>query len=66
MYITCNGKQQLIDNTTTLYDLLRDLDLSPATIVVEINKKIIDRDQYETLPLSEDDQVELIRFVGGG
>lgn len=66
MYITCNGKQQLIDNTTTLYNLLRELNLAPDTVVAEINNKIIDRDQYETLRLKEDDQVELIRFVGGG
>lgn len=66
MHITCNGKQQLIDNSTTLYDLLRELNLAPDTIVAEINNKIIDRDQYDTMRLTEDDKVELIRFVGGG
>jgi len=66
MHIICNGKQHPINDTTTLHDLLRELNLAPDTVVAEINKKIIDRDQYEILRLSEDDQVELIRFVGGG
>jgi len=66
MHITCNGKQQPISDTTTLHDLLCELNLAPDTVVAEINKKIIDHDQYETLCLSNGDQVELIRFVGGG
>lgn len=66
MYINCNGRQQPISDTTTLQDLLRELDLAPDNVVAEINTKIIDRDQYETLRLSDGDQVELIRFVGGG
>jgi len=64
--IICNGRQQVIDQGTTLADLLADLQLPADSVVAEINKKIIDRDQYETLKLSQGDQVELIRFVGGG
>ncbi len=67
MQITCNGKQQPIDNdTTTLLELLQALKLAPDTVVAEINNTIIDRDQYATLCLTDGDQVELIRFVGGG
>lgn len=66
MQIICNGRQQVIDQGTTLADLLADLQLPADSVVAEINKKIIDRDQYETLKLSQGDQVELIRFVGGG
>jgi thiamine biosynthesis protein ThiS len=66
MQILCNGRQHDIDEGSTLGNLLEDLNLSPDTVVAEINKKVIDRDQYEALILSEGDQVELIRFVGGG
>lgn len=64
--ILCNGRQQDIDQGTTLADLLADLELPADSVVAEINQKIIDRDQYETLKLTQGDQVELIRFVGGG
>jgi sulfur carrier protein len=66
MHIICNGKQRPINNTTTLDSLLRELHLAPDTVVAEVNKKIIDHDQYDTLSLADGDQVELIRFVGGG
>ncbi len=66
MHIVCNGRQQEIDQGKTLGGLLEDLGLPADSVVAEINKKIIDRDQYETLKLTQGDQVELIRFVEGG
>jgi sulfur carrier protein len=66
MQILCNGRQQDVDQGTTLGELLAELNLAADTVVAEINKKIIDRDQYKTLKLHQGDQVELIRFVGGG
>ncbi len=66
MQILCNGRQQHVDQGTTLADLLAELQLPADSVVAEINKKIINRDQYETLKLTQGDQVELIRFVGGG
>ena len=45
--------------------LLVDLELNPATVVVECDSKIILRDDYETI-LQDGSVVELIKFVGGG
>jgi len=64
--IQCNGRQQTLAKDTTLAQLLDELGLAADSVVAEINKQIIDRDQYATLKLSSGDQVELIRFVGGG
>jgi len=64
--IQCNGRQQTLARDTTLAQLLDELGLAADSVVAEINKQIIDRDQYATLKLSSGDQVELIRFVGGG
>ncbi len=50
----------------SLASMLDSLNLPADSVVAEINMKIIDRDQYETTRLSDGDQVELIRFVGGG
>ncbi|HHD56412.1 MAG TPA: sulfur carrier protein ThiS [Desulfobulbaceae bacterium] len=64
--IQCNGRQQTLADGATLAQLLDELGLPADSVVAEINKQIIDRDQYATLKLSSGDQVELIRFVGGG
>ncbi len=66
LQIVCNGQPQEIAPGTTLARLLEDLTLPADSVVAEINKQIIDRDQYATLKLAQGDQVELIRFVGGG
>ena len=50
----------------SLEDLFEELDLPPDSVVTEINKKIIQPDQYAQLQLKDGDHVELIRFVGGG
>jgi len=66
LHILCNGNSHPIAEGTHLESLLRSLDLSPDSVVAEINKKIIQPDQYDQLLLNDGDQVELIRFVGGG
>jgi len=66
MQILCNGQLRDINEQSTLALLLAELDLPADSVVAEINKKIIDRDQYAAQRLHAGDQVELIRFVGGG
>ncbi|WP_457573562.1 sulfur carrier protein ThiS [Desulfolithobacter sp.] len=66
MHIICNGQQREIKGETTLSSLLDSLQLRPEAVVAEVNKNIIDPDQYDTLLLQDGDTVELIRFVGGG
>ena len=66
MQILCNGQLRDINKQCTLALLLADLNLPADSVVAEINKKIIDRDQYAATRLQEGDKVELIRFVGGG
>jgi sulfur carrier protein len=66
MQISCNGQQREVEADMSLASMLDRLNLPADSVVAEINMKIIDRDQYETTRLQEGDQVELIRFVGGG
>ncbi|MBU0682349.1 MAG: sulfur carrier protein ThiS [Proteobacteria bacterium] len=66
MKIICNGKEQEVAAGCTLLHLLADLQLDPDTVVVECDKKIISRADYEGLVLTAGQDLELIRFVGGG
>jgi thiamine biosynthesis protein ThiS len=66
MKITCNGETKKITPNTTLVSFIRNLDLNPDTVVAECDGKIVHRDEYDTLILSEGCVLELIRFVGGG
>jgi thiamine biosynthesis protein ThiS len=66
MQISCNGQQREVEADMSLASMLDSLSLPADSVVAEINMEIIDRDQYETTRLQDGDQVELIRFVGGG
>ncbi len=65
MKIFINGKQRDTD-TTTLLDLLHEMEINPQLVMVEVNEDIIERGRYGRLILGENDRIELIRFIGGG
>jgi thiamine biosynthesis protein ThiS len=46
--------------------LLESLDLHPGLVVVERNKEILDREEYENVRVEAGDMLELVHFVGGG
>jgi sulfur carrier protein len=66
MKITINGETKEITPNTTLFTFIKDMDLNPDTVVAECDGRIIKRDEYDTLVLSDGNVLELIRFVGGG
>ena len=50
----------------TLIELLKQLDINQATVVAEINGKIIAREDFSKTQVSPGQRIELVRFVGGG
>ncbi|MHC4497420.1 MAG: sulfur carrier protein ThiS [Planctomycetota bacterium] len=50
----------------TLSELLERLDINQATVVAEVDGKIIERKNFAQTQLSNGQAVELVRFVGGG
>ena len=50
----------------TVSELLSHLKVDEATVVAEIDGKIIERKNFSATKLSDGQKIELIRFVGGG
>ena len=50
----------------TLSELLDLLNINQATVVAEVNEQIIKRAEFSKTPLVSGQQIELVRFVGGG
>lgn len=61
-----NGTEFEFKSNTNISNLLDILGIEKDRVVVEINLKIIENEQYDTYVLKEDDFIEIIRFVGGG
>ena len=50
----------------TLSRLLDKLGINHATVVAEIDGRIIERERFGETKLAEGASIELVRFVGGG
>ena len=61
-----NGKTVDLKEDTSVEQLLKDYDLNPQKVVVEVNMEILDDEVYSTYLLKNEDTVEVISFVGGG
>ena len=61
-----NGKDEKTSKDTSLLELIRFKKLDPEKIVVEKNLCIIDKDNLSKEKILENDEIEIIRFVGGG
>jgi sulfur carrier protein len=50
----------------TLTALLDVLGVGPATVVAEVDGRIVRRDEFDRTELQDGQQIELIRLMGGG
>lgn len=60
-----NGKPRLAADAQSVRALLDELKLSPDRVAIELNRKLLRSDKYDT-PLQEGDELEIVTFVGGG
>jgi thiamine biosynthesis protein ThiS len=66
MRLTVNGELFETSKPATITELLRELQIEPGKVAVEVNLSIIRKADYATFKLHEGDKVEVVKFVGGG
>ena len=64
--VRLNGKDRDITFGHTVQSLLEAIEINPLAVVVELNRKILDRDRYSDFDIREGDTIEVVHFVGGG
>ncbi|HEV2014300.1 MAG TPA: sulfur carrier protein ThiS [Candidatus Dormibacteraeota bacterium] len=64
--VTLNGKPRQVPEGLSLLELLKQLDVQPSRVVVEHNREIRRRDDFEKTQVHAGDELELVYFVGGG
>jgi thiamine biosynthesis protein ThiS len=64
--VTINGNLRQLTATTTVGQLLLELKLTEERIAVEWNQTIVPADEWSTVTLQDGDELEIVRFVGGG
>jgi len=63
--MTVNGKKVEHEPITLLAYLERE-GYSPSCLVVERNMEIITRECFGEIVMAEDDEINILRFMGGG
>ena len=67
MQVEINGETRELNlSQIVLAELVRELSLAPQRIAVEVNKRIVRRDEWEKTPINDGDRIEIVHFVGGG
>ena len=65
MTITVNGQPREVAEALTVAALIADHKLTPDKVAIELNRRLLKREKYDT-PLKNGDTVEIVTFVGGG
>jgi thiamine biosynthesis protein ThiS len=66
MKVTVNGKEREFEDSTTLSEMLKRLNLDVTGMIIEKNLEVMSRSEYDSAILKDGDKVELIRLVAGG
>ena len=68
---TINGKSQRVDefedqDSVSISKLLIHLKINPETVAVEVDRQVIDRENWDMFLIDSKNQIEIMKFVGGG
>lgn len=67
MEIFLNGKKKLLDKKIIfIEDLINAFFKERKGVIIEVNGKLIGKDDKGKVKLNEGDRVEIIQFMGGG
>lgn len=66
MKVKLNGNISEFQDVTTVAGLLKELEIEPARVAVEVNLEIVKKQDYHSYILKDGDSVEIVNFVGGG
>jgi sulfur carrier protein len=67
MKIRVNGKDEVLsEKAITLEELVIKKGLVPQTVVIEHNREVTFREKWPLVNVQDNDQIEIVRLVGGG
>jgi sulfur carrier protein len=65
MTVKVNGEARDLPDGETLRALVARYTLTPEKVALELNRRLVRAEKYDTV-LNEGDEVEIVTFVGGG
>ncbi len=66
MQIKVNGETRELPENSSVKALAEVLALNETQIAIERNREIVPRSRWDEVVLSDEDEIEIVRFIGGG
>ena len=64
--VKVNGEDKLIPQNISILSLLELFKINKDRVVIELNKIILKKSNFEATILSGNEEIEIVTFVGGG
>jgi len=64
--IRLNGRYIKIGEKYSIYQLLIKKKIPKKMVAIELNKKIVNKNNFKKIKLKENDVLEIVHFIGGG
>lgn len=64
--VAINGEIRSIPHGQTILRLLEWLELDPARVAVELDRRIVKPNNWGSTPIADGAHLEIVQFVGGG
>ena len=64
--IKVNGKKIQFNKKISIKTLLNKLKIPIKMVAIELNKKILDKSKINKIYIKENDNIEIVHFIGGG
>jgi sulfur carrier protein len=66
MKVKINGEEKEIESHKNVLNIIEDCRLNKDAIVIEYNMDVLDKNKYNDTYIKDGDQIEIVRFMGGG
>ena len=64
--IKVNGKNVIFDKNKSIAILIKKLKIPLNKVAIELNKKILNKKKISKIKLNNNDNIEIVHFIGGG
>ena len=64
--IKINGKKFLIKPKMTLKDVIAKYKIPEKKVAIEVNEKIVNKQNLQKIKIKNFDKIEIVHFIGGG
>jgi len=64
--IKFNGKKTLIDSSSNIDNLIKQFNIKLNNVAIEYNNEKIEKKKIKKIMLNNNDNIEIVHFIGGG